>query len=69
MKTTEWFPGDVDPVHAGVYQRLYISGNARYCRWDGTTWHRFALSVEDASLVNNPLPMSLKWRGLMEPAK
>lgn len=68
MKLTPWFPGDIKPVHIGVYQRDH-SVHAQpedlgYCLWNGEIWMVWEYDIEDASkstLVSNY--QNLPWRG------
>lgn len=68
MKTTEWFPADVDPVHVGVYQRVFASGVPRYCLWDGEYWRGFEFTVQDAAKAAATSVPGFPWRGLTEKA-
>lgn len=64
-KLTPWFPGDVKPVRAGVYETdsEQIGGTRTFQRWTGKQW---GLCTSDASFA--PPFMSAyqnpKWRGL-----
>lgn len=72
MKTTEWFPGHVEPVREGVYQRLNDStGREFWARWSGSQWYWGALKYEWAEEENSPtlFPQRWPWRGLAQPAK
>lgn len=65
MKLTDWFPGDVKPVHAGVYQRKYGTGSPMYCFWTGYRWMYGALSREDAVKETwDSTQQELPWRGI-----
>ena len=65
LEKTEWFPGDVKPVHVGWYER-------RCDTHDGAHWSYMAWW--DGELFNtgskNALiyPNDREWRGLTEPA-
>jgi hypothetical protein len=68
---TPWFPGSVEPVREGVYQRQFGStDNLGYCFWDGTHWHFRALTPIGA--MNTSLVSTfhrLPWRGLAKEPK
>lgn len=64
---SEWFPHEVRPVRAGVYQRDYGDPGLPalcFCRWDGIQWYaqcdyaHYAAAESCLSLVPAP------WRGL-----
>jgi hypothetical protein len=62
---TPWYPGDVEPVRTGVYQRSYPSGVARYSRWDGREWMFACDTPLDAAAVDLSTGYpELPWRGL-----
>lgn len=75
MKHTPWFPANVKPVRAGVYEIQGDGLPAWYRYWDGQFWHvggpspwsarnwvLTPISVEEAGLVK-------PWRGLAEEPK
>ena len=71
MTKTEWYPGHVDPVHEGVYQKLNTSsGMLFFSRWNGACWmtgHFFrdgADMAETVSVKQDAWP----WRGLTSEA-
>lgn len=37
MRKTPWYPGTVEPVHRGLYERKF-SGGITFYMWDGKTW-------------------------------
>lgn len=64
---TRWFPGHVQPVRIGVYQRsMEVIGRCwMYSRWDGVQWHIQAPDVEGAEEANErSVYQRLPWRGL-----
>ena len=70
MKLTPWFPANVKPVRAGVYEVRMKAPWYRY--WDGVHWHaghctsELARALPHLPIENTP-PES--WRGLAEEAK
>ena len=82
MSLTPWFPGDVKPVHIGVYQRDFGGlGNRKYAYWDGEHWSWSESTPELAAKwgaskwrTNIGAFSSLqsnpviRWRGLAKPA-
>ena len=74
MKTTPWFPGDVDPVRIGVYQRRHDStGAINFSYWNGVIWCATAVSWEAAHKNGIKCIGSwhqyIEWRGLTEPTE
>lgn len=62
MKKTAWFPGNVKPVHVGLYEQKHYSVDCiEMYYWDGTSWYLKNLPVE-CNDQNRP------WRGLMSDA-
>lgn len=81
MTLTPWFPGDVKPVHIGVYQRDFGGvGNLKYAYWDGEYW-RWSEPTPDHAAEWGTFPgrgyghgkspvqfgPTIRWRGLTEP--
>jgi hypothetical protein len=67
MKKTDWFAGDVEPVHVGVYQRQYDDGHEMFSKWDGVEFKRAGFSVDGANIARMASPrQGLPWRGLAE---
>ena len=71
MKLTQWFPGDVKPVHVGVYERrLKGTTTVFYSRWDGEKWWSLRRTVTGANTVLPVLRFSdyqnLPWRGVLK---
>ena len=71
---TDWFEGDVLPVHEGVYEReisagsTWQAGQVAYWLWDGKHWraggYGNAQYAADFS-TSKPAPeQNLPWRGL-----
>jgi hypothetical protein len=76
-KVTEWFPADVTPVRAGVYQtrtdyEKWLDDKDEWFQyWDGITWRATGTTV-DRAYGNAPFSggdfVSVEWRGLTERA-
>lgn len=68
MKKTPWFPGDVKPVRAGVYERQFQHGlTFPYSRWNGSYWCMSDLNCDDAGCQHEPSSSQFEpWRGLAE---
>lgn len=70
MKLTPWFPANVKPVRAGVYEILMDCPWYRY--WDGLNWYaghctpRLACALPRMPLEETPPE---PWRGLAENPK
>lgn len=47
MKTTDWFPGSVKPVRAGLYERL-VCGEACWAVFDGAVWYLSSPTQQEA---------------------
>jgi hypothetical protein len=60
---TDWFPGDVKPVHVGYYERAYsyshTAGFVSRNFWDGCAW-RYVQGGVYAIRQDRP------WRGFKE---
>lgn len=72
MNLTPWFPGDVEPVREGVYQRMYDNdpNDLRWCFWDGD-WHVGYGLIEHAAtfrkgFAHHPAHRQLPWRGVLK---
>lgn len=70
MKTTKWFPGDVQPVRTGAYLRKYKYRQERYCWWDNG-WGMAASTPYWAKLARGEgsFQQALPWRGLAKEPK
>lgn len=70
MALTPWFPGDVKPVHVGMYERDFGWGHA-YSYWNGEFWGQYCrtVSVAYASRGKVSFHQQVPWRGLTEPAQ
>ena len=75
-KMTPWFPSNIKPVRAGVYEVFTPNSLAnKYAYFDKDGWHLCASTVKDAALEEEwmgshagssmTLPRS-KWRGFTE---
>lgn len=66
LKKTDWFPGDVKPVHVGMYERQYPDGfdksDARDF-WNGKKWCYGYHGLPTLAVAVN---QSRPWRGLAE---
>lgn len=73
QKLTRWFPADVKPVRAGVYQTRKGKELSDWFQfWSGTFWGVSQKSVFDAyAEKNNPSWgfTTVEWRGLAKPQK
>jgi hypothetical protein len=69
---TPWFPGDVKPARAGVYERKYgtFYEERGYSRWDGRHWY-FRNSRINSAAIDPAISInqSRQWRGLAHPPK
>lgn len=65
LKLTPWFPGDVKPVHVGVYETDRIG---RFQYWNGKSWGYYMPSAEAAERVKASFSarQQPEWRGLSE---
>jgi hypothetical protein len=69
MKLTQWFSGDVKPVHIGVYERrLKFTTDVYYSLWDGENWQWLYWTVKDAAAsAGAPSAFqNLPWRGVLK---
>ena len=66
MKLTPWFPGDVKPVHIGVYERrLKFRPGVYYSQWDGEKWYYLRDTVDKAAIQSvYSAHQNLPWRGV-----
>ena len=71
MKLTPWFPANVKPVRAGVYEVKEDDPPAWYRRWDGECWYVGDATPERAAQETIVLASWLRapWRGLAEEPK
>lgn len=67
---TDWFPGSVKPVRAGLYERLLPGdAEARWAWFDGTVWYLSAMTAEEALGHCGITAMSQsnpQWRGILQ---
>ena len=70
MKLTSWFPGDVKPVHVGVYERRpsFNTDIRQYSYWDGSAWHWLGWTAPSAVLLTgiHSAFQDLPWRGVLK---
>jgi hypothetical protein len=71
MKHTPWFPANVKPVRAGVYEIQDDGPPAWYRRWDGKDWYVGDATPKRAAQEAVVLASYLRapWRGLAEEPK
>jgi hypothetical protein len=71
MKKTKWYPGDVKPVHVGVYETAPMHGIRFYQFWNGKSWGYASQSPDGADEWADVYSrhQSDCWRGLAAPAK
>jgi len=68
-QTTEWFSGDVAPVHIGWYERYFVESpdnlsETRMHYWDGAHWRRTPIAqIHHYQVGDYPA-----WRGLADPS-
>ena len=60
MKLTDWYPGILNPVRAGWYERQYNNGITFMDWWDSKWYWR--TSPHSAECANQYLP----WRGMVK---
>lgn len=68
MKKTDWFPADVKPVHAGLYETKSEGCVSLYLwEWDGSQWI-FPRSREGSGEFAGMrcMDQNRDWRGLFE---
>jgi hypothetical protein len=69
MKKTKWYPGNVKPVHVGVYETEPLYNSKRFQFWNGQWWGYPAHTIQrafDWRYVRST-NQSDAWRGLTEP--
>lgn len=70
MKLTPWFPGTVNPVHPGVYQRELHTYNIVYSYWDGMRWYignqHLPYALESYQQEQTSAYPHCPWRGIMK---
>lgn len=72
MKLTPWFPGDINPVRVGPYERDYDDGNgSAYCYWNGRYfgWSAETPAAATTKAGQRSAKQDLPWRGLAEGPK
>jgi putative component of toxin-antitoxin plasmid stabilization module len=70
QKLTPWFPGDVKPVRAGVYERQYGRGLIFFCLYDKSGKWRYGTVFGPEAAMNmrniaSPM-QTLPWRGIQK---
>jgi len=70
MKLTPWFPANVKPVRAGVYEVESLNHFKLYRYWDGRRWragaHTPDRAIQKFRISGLPSPDVVSWRGLAE---
>lgn len=65
---TGWFPPEVLPARAGVYQRDYGDPQCGpiicFCYWDGKSWFAQCETAAHAKVESCPSLVPAPWRGL-----
>lgn len=65
---TVWFPHEITPPRAGVYQRDYRDDGGpailQFCWFDGSNWYAGCNSAEWAADESCPSNVPAPWRGL-----
>ena len=77
MKLTPWFPGCIEPVHIGVYERHGSHGPASgYAFWNGLQWACSADTPDNALIYSFTMSgyqsdgsIPFKWRGVAKEGK
>lgn len=75
MKTTDWFPPHINPVHVGWYKRRFISCDPKtyFNYWDGQYWYySLHLDPDDRVTKNHGRRADnfvMEWCGLAEKPK
>jgi hypothetical protein len=69
MRHSGWFPGEIKPVHIGVYERdidtVQLSAKA-YSKWNGKHWCAAYTSMKSAEDNNIKSIFQLaEWRGVL----
>jgi hypothetical protein len=69
-KLTPWFPGDVKPVHEGVYL-VEVQGHLRFSKWTGSNWNYLSSDKDVAACATSisGYTQARKWRGLAQEPK
>lgn len=66
---TDWFPGSVKPVRAGLYERL-VCGEALWAWFDGALWYLSAFTQAEAIAHNKRSMLGrqthFQWRGILQ---
>lgn len=67
---TDWFPGSVKPVRAGLYERL-VGLREMWSAFDGTVWYLSAYTQAEAVENREMETLSAKqahfqWRGILQ---
>jgi len=74
MKTTDWFPADIKPVHVGMYETkspILKDQPGWFCYWNGTSWCSSYQTMQHAYVFREFTSsfQDRKWRGLAEEPK
>lgn len=63
-KLTPWFPPEVKPVRAGLYETRTFPGFSSLRHWNGS-WFGCVFDMHERSASSD----DFEWRGLAEPPK
>lgn len=67
QQLTPWFPGNVKPVHKGIYLRTNHNGRQFYSKWDCEFWCAYATNFAVAQeFTKASMFQDWKWRGLAQ---
>jgi hypothetical protein len=71
MKKTGWYPGNVKPVHVGVYETAPRNNFRFFQFWNGEYWGCSKLTPRGAHESRDVRSSHQRdaWRGLTAPAK
>ena len=66
MKVTQWFPGNVEPIYVGMYQR--DCGGVCYSYWNGNNWSECWVDMKNSLKFTGRATYypELPWRGIAE---
>lgn len=62
IRKTPWYPGSIEPLRPGMYQRRLITGVVQASRWSGSHWQ-----YRGGSRWLESAHQYLEWRGQTKP--
>lgn len=62
MTKTKWYPGNIKPVHRGIYEIRGYWCDVRVLKWSGARWRWLSGGVSSFGAMKSD-----QWRGLTEP--